>query len=200
MSIFSKLFGRKQPNVEPTDGASDYVVTTADQPFRIDAPRIGFLNLMGEPGAALMDADCKVLAPLFKSSEVSSSSAPACNVLLIYCELEENGSISGSDASVRALIADAGALLAIIAAENPHENCFKALDQDSQWKANTIMAFDRKGELFAAFFARLFSSMFGGESMLMAWVRMAPQTSQHDHDDVPSTLLVPDAGHLTFRA
>lgn len=61
MGLFSRLFGRGQA----TQARSRQRLTTVDHPFRIDTPRIGFLNLRGPGGQAIAQADRQALSPFF---------------------------------------------------------------------------------------------------------------------------------------
>jgi hypothetical protein len=87
----------------------------------------------------------------------------------------------------------------VVAAENPPEAYVKAMGQKRDWFANIVMTIDRKGARFSEFFARLFESMFNGQSMLLTWVQLAPQIPGREHPDAPSTIMAAEAGHLTFE-
>jgi hypothetical protein len=82
MGLLTSLFGSKQT-----------LRTTANHPLRLKDPTLGFLNLMGESGAALMQTDANVLSPLFGRTLKSSTTVPSCQVLFIYCELDAKGYI-----------------------------------------------------------------------------------------------------------
>jgi hypothetical protein len=171
---------------------------TFQDPFRIANPRIGFLNLQAVQGAALAEADRRVLSPLFKISLASTDLAPRCEVLLIYCTLGAEGRITGYPSSLRDTIKSAGAYIAIVASENPPAMYKDALKPSNGWHANIALVIDRKGDKFALFFRRLFELMLSGRSMPMAWNDLAPQIPGHDHSDMPGAMMIAETGHVTL--
>lgn len=190
MGFLSKLRSRPTTQV---------VKTTVSRPHRISDPTIGFLNLQGAAGKELADADRSVLGPLFGHIRESTSEIPRCEILLIYCTIKPDGTVDGSREPIRQLIKKAGAHVAVVAAPNPPEAYIKGLGpKSSDWFANIAMTIDRNGGKFAPFFARLFESMFKGQSMLLAWVQLAPQIPSGGHPDAPITIMAAEAGHLTF--
>lgn len=190
MSFFSRLFGRHHSTTQ---------VTTVDRPFRIANPTIGFLNLQGTAGEALVNGDRRALSPLFRNSRVSTDLPPKCEVLFLYCTIDAQGKLVGSSATIRDLIADAGAYIAVVATENQPDSYIKGVGKRTDWHANIVMVLERKGDKFAVFFRQLFEAMFKGRSMLMAWVELAPQIPGLDQPDVPGTIMAAEAGHVTFR-
>ena len=190
MGIFSKLLSGRRPQT---------VRTTADRPFRISRPTIGFLNLQGASGNVLAQSDRNLLGPLFDHVSESASEVPRCEVLFIYCALHPDGTVDGSPESIREVIKKAGAYVAVIAAENPPEAYIKGIGPKTDWFANIVMTIDRKAEKFAGFYSRLFGSMFKGQSMLLAWVELAPQIPGREHPDAPNAIMAAEAGHVTFE-
>ena len=185
MGIFSKMFGSR-------------VKTTADHPFVIASPTIGFLNLKGAEGGRLLESDSSVLAPLFPGVANSTQAPPRCQVLFIYCDLDAAGAVPGGHGSVRDLIKAAGAYVAVVASENAPEAYIKAMHVQNGWNANIALVLDRRSDKFAQFFRRLFEAMFTGQSMLMAWVALAPQIPGRDDPNVPGTIMLAEAGHVVF--
>jgi hypothetical protein len=61
-----------------------------------------------------------------------------------------------------------------------------------------VLVINRRGTAFTVFFQKLFEAIKGGASMLMAWVKLAPQTPNRDHPECPSTLMLVEAGHITL--
>jgi hypothetical protein len=182
-----------------SSSTSKNVRTTADRPYRISNPTIGFLNLQGTSGAELAGADRRVLGSLFANVRESASEVPRCDVLFIYCTIHPDGSVVGSLQPVREVIKNAGAYVAVVAAENPPEAYVKGLGKKGDWSANIVMTLDRKDPKFSEFFARLFESMFNGRSMLLTWVQLAPQMPGREHPDAPGTIMAAEAGHLAFQ-
>lgn len=200
MGLFSRLFGsnKQTPVVPVTRMQSTTRKTTVQEPFRIDNPAIGFLNLAGSAGEEIMKADRQLLAPLFSESRESSSEVPQCAVLFLYGDIEPTGKIAGRSESLRDIIKAAGAYIAVVASENPPTNYRKCLGPRNTWSANITFTIDRKGDKLPRFFAELFRQMYAGKSMLMAWVELAPQIPGHDHPDAPGTVMTAEAGHLVF--
>ena len=190
MGLFSKLFG---------GGTKAKRTTTASDPLRIAEPAIGFLNLQGAKGAALLEADRAALAPLFKLCRLATDAPPKCQVLLLYCDVDADGRLSGSASTIRGLVKDAGAYVAIVASENRPEPYLKAAaGRSADWSANIVLVMERKGEKFGVFFRRLFEAMFRGRTMPMAWVELAPQIPGRDQPDAPATIMLAEAGHIVF--
>lgn len=183
----------------PKAGESTVQQTTIARPLEIENPAIGFLNLMGDVGAELLEADRNVLSPLFQNCEVSTGATPKCQVLFVYCGLDATGQMAGCQTSLRDLIKEAGAYVAVLASENNPDSCVKAMETRNDWHANIVLCFDRNGDTFAPFFRDLFSRMFQGTSMLKVWVALAPQIPGVEHPDGPNLAMVAEAGHIVFR-
>lgn len=186
MGLLSKVFGSRK------------VTTTADHPLVLPRPALGFLNLKGADGERMMEADARMLAPLFSRVEKGTQSAPRCEVLFIYCDLDAAGKVTGSAQGIRDLIKSAGAYVAVVASENPPESYIQGTKVRNDWGANIAMVLDRKSDKLALFFRRLFEAMFGGKSMLLAWVALAPQASGHEDPDAPGMIMAAEAGHIVF--
>jgi hypothetical protein len=190
MSFLSKLLSGNRTRT---------VRTTAERPYRISHPTIGFLNLQGASGMPLAHSDRSVLGPLFGHVLESTSEVPRCEVLFIYCTIHADGTVVGSQEPIREAIKKAGAYVTVLAAENPPEVYVKGIGPRNDWSANIVMTIDRKGAKFAEFYARLFELMFKGQSMLLTWVQLAPQIPGRDHPDAPSAIMAGEAGHLIFE-
>jgi hypothetical protein len=175
------------------------VRTTVSRPLKINDPTIGFLNLCGEAGARLLEADKLALAPLFGQSKFSDGlPPPQCDVLFIYCSLSPQPDASEAFTSPRNLIKSARAYVAVFASENDSTAYINRMGKRTDWGANIVMVLSRNGDKFAEFFQRLFTAMFGGQSMPMAWVQLAPQGPGLKHDENPSAIFAAEAGHVTF--
>jgi hypothetical protein len=187
MNFLSRLFSRGRK--------SSFQRTTADRPLRIANPAIGFLNHAGAAGALLSQADQRVLSPLFKVLKTSEDLPPRCDVLFLYCTIN----VEGPTPAIRELIKSAGAYVAVIASENSSDAYIKCVGRRTDWFANIAMVVNRKDDKFALFFYRLFEEMFKGRSMLMVWAELAPQIPGRTHSDVPDSIMVAEAGHITFQ-
>jgi hypothetical protein len=172
--------------------------TTADNPFRLSNPTLGFANLMGESGEALMESDAKILSPLFGQTLKSSLAVPSCQVLFVYCEFDSAGHIKGRRDTVTDLIKAAHAYIAVIASDNPGPVYSKAVKPRKDWQANVTMVLDRRGDKLARFFEKVFTGMFAGHSMLTLWVELAPQGEGPWQTEAPGTIMAAMAGHITF--
>ena len=189
MSFLSKLFSAR---------GSATRTTSVGSPLRIAKPRVGFLNLQGELGAALARADRAIIGPQFAESFLTDIAVPKCEVIFLYCSVGSDGRVVGSPTGIRELVKSAGAYVAVVATENPPNNYMDALGPRNDWGANFVLVVDRKAEKFGVFFHRLFEAMKAGETMLMAWVRLAPQIPGLDHEDAPGALMAAEAGHITL--
>ena len=190
MNILSKLFGRgDKPRT---------VRTTASAPFRIAKPVAGFLCLAPdlEP---LMEADKAALGGLFHEAHASATEIIPCHVLFLYCKVNPDGGLSGVAMRVRDFIKACGACIAIVAAENDGRHYVEALKSKNDWPANIVLVVDRRGQVFAGFFRKLFEAMKEGRSMLSAWVELAPQSPDRAHSECPVSLMIAEAGHIALN-
>ena|SRR5215210_1230390 len=163
----------------------------------IESPRLGMVNLMGDSAARLLDEDRRALAPLFGSPVEAQGGVLNCDVLFIYCEMDSGGEADNSPVSLQKIIQSSGAKIAIIASENGEEK-YRAIAERSH-EVNLVMTLERKGATFSRFFTRLFSEMFKGKSMPVAWNELAPQIPGHEHAECPETYCVMGAGQLAFK-
>jgi hypothetical protein len=165
--------------------------------LRIANPAIGFLNLAGAAGAELSQADQRVLSPLFKVVKTSDDLPLRCDVLFLYYTINLERPMP--TLAIRELIKRAGAYIAVIASANSSEAYIESVGRRTDWFANIAMIVNRKDDKFALFFYRLFEEMFKGRSMLMVWAELAPQIPGRTHSDVPDSIMVAEAGHITFQ-
>jgi hypothetical protein len=189
MGLLAKLFGNRTSSIR----------TTVNRPFKIQDPSIGFLNLHGDAGARLLEADKLALGTLFSKIKVSDElPPPQCDVLFIYCSFGPQPDTSESIAAPRDLIKSARAYIAVFASENDPNAYIKRMGKRKDWGANIVMVVNRNGDRFAAFFQHLFTAMFEGQSMPVVWVQLAPQGPSAKHDENPSAIFAAEAGHVTF--
>jgi len=162
---------------------------TVDNPLIIESPRIAFLNLIGPTAEALMKHDKDALGSFFASAaESAGGDTPLCDVLMIYCDLQNSGAIVGCSNGLRDIIDASTAAIVIVASENNADGYITAGKRTGHAKANLVMTLNRKGPAFTAFFAGLFGKMFAGKSMPLAWVELAPQITGATHDNCPETI------------
>lgn len=197
MNWLRQLFGTSK-------GASSSAVrqarrVTVKHPLIIESPRIGFLNLLGASGTAIVEEDKAALAPLFTSLQESEADPPTCDVLLIYAEVQSDGTIVGWPGGLHDIIRKANSPIAIVASENEAKGYIAAGKPAGYGQTNLVMTLQRKGANFAQFFFKLFSEMFGGRSMPMAWVKLAAQGGKAGHADCPETIFVAGISHIVFK-
>ena len=178
-------------------------------PERIRSPRLGLLNLKGASAAAMLAQDRYALSAMFTATEESESAPPHCDVLFIYCDIEEDGRLAGTARGLRDLIGDAGARIVVVASESDGKRAAAAVQLAAavgrsakiaaDRRANLVLTLDRKGAVFSAFFVRLFAQMMKGVAMPRAWVKLAPQIPGHTHAECPDAIFLAEAGQLAFK-
>ncbi len=188
MSWLKKLFSGNSP-----------VRVSSRRPLVIDSPRIAFLNLAGVNGERLVKADKGAFGGLFALVETNAPDVPDCDVLMMYCNLRPDGAIDGESRALRDLIDSSSAKIAIVASNNGGDSYMTAGKRYEHDPVNLVMTLDRRGDAFAQFFAKIFSRMLSGESMLSAWVELAPQHSGTKHDDCPETIFAAEVSHIVFH-
>jgi hypothetical protein len=190
MGLIDKLFGR--------EGTSARKITLKN-PLVVSSPKIAFLNLVGDTAKKMVAADRGALGDLFSEVTESEREVPQCSVLMIYATLESDGHIKGRTESLREIIQAAGAPVVVIASENDPKAYIAAGHPSDIGKANLVMTLERRGERFPEFFAKLFALMFQGETMPMAWVKLAPQSPGDERENIPSTIFVAEISHIVFK-
>lgn len=167
--------------------------------IRIASPELGLLNLMGPEAHEIIRGDRDAIRWAFYSVKESTLETPRCDVLLIYAAVGMDGSLKGTDSTLRQIIFDSGAKIVVVANENDPAHYNLSLKQPGDGRANIVLTIDRRGLIFASFLNRLFEIMAKGISMPVAWVRLAPQRSEEDHPDCPSTVFLCEAGSVVFK-
>ena len=164
----------------------------------IKQPTLGILDLSnGEYGSYIV-ADKTVLKTMFNTLSESTDAPPACDVLMIYGHVESGGGIRNSKIGLREMIRDSKASIVVIATDNPANNYVQAGKQKSYGHANLVMTLNRRGDVFAQFFQKLFTAMKQGIPMPVAWAKLAPQIPGTDNKDCPDTIFACELGQITF--
>jgi hypothetical protein len=135
---------------------------------------------------------------LAKRRSVTGFPHQGCDVLFIYCNLRPEADASDPIASPRNLIKAARAYIAVFASENDPKAYVERMGKRTDWGANIVVVLNRNGDKFAPFFQHLFTAMFEGQSMPMAWVQLAPQGPSPRQDENPGSIFAAEAGHVTF--
>jgi hypothetical protein len=178
--------------------------TRSVSPSAISQPTIAFLNLCGGNCEAIVAQDQAEIGALFQGRvQKASATAPRCDVLFLYCELDATGKIMGQPLSVIDVIRESGAPIAVVASgirpDIVSSSGFqKSLDSGSSQHTNLVILLDRKGAAFGRFFRSLFQDLWAGVPMPMAWVKLAPQAPQQP-PDIPATICIMGAGPVTFK-
>ena len=162
---------------------------------------IGFANLIGDEAKTLVTEDAAALGPLFERVRlVEPHQIPTANILFVYAQLNENGTIRGVDRSgIRQIAQATSAAIIVVASPNSPDSYFNSAKLDGPKRANLVLTLDRKGAAFPNFFHALFTKMRDGENMTMpmAWVQLAPQAPVQP-DDIPATLFLAEGANLVF--
>jgi hypothetical protein len=165
----------------------------------IHSPRFGVLNLMGTEGTGLIAEDLKALTPIFGKAAQSTDTSPACDVLFIYARIKNSGAVDGSKGGLREIVRDSGASVVVVAIENSVDAYIAGAPKKPYGSTNLVMTLERRGTRFPMFFARLFKMMFAGETMPVAWAKLAPQIPGAEQEDTPGTIFAAEAGQVTFK-
>jgi len=164
----------------------------------IRSPRFGILNLKGESAEHLIAEDTDALMPVLGSPVRGSTLAPFCDVLFIYCDVAPDGRIGNFTGTLLDLMQALRAPLVVVASENSGDAYISTTKGQKRGRANLVMTLSRKERAFSAFFAGLLADMKRGIPMPLAWVKLAPQGSIKEHENLPSTIFVCGAGHMVF--
>lgn len=175
-------------------------VLRRDQGIRlIHSPTLGVLNLLGTAGRAWASDDVAVLAPHFNEVRESREEPPRCDVLFVYCDIGPEGRIAHSPRSLRELIHDSKAQIAVVASPNAPADCLDAARETGVGSANLVLTLDRKGAAFARFFDQLFARMNAGTAMPVAWTELQPQSPTSLRPENPDLVCLMERGAIAFR-
>jgi hypothetical protein len=123
-----------------------------------------------------------------------------CNILLCYAELSPSGDLDHSHYTLRKLSDISGCSLLILASNQTASNCLAFGHHHKKWMQNYVLVQERKNSGFAHFLADWFRLIEHGDSMLRAWVRLAPQGSSQNHQDANPLMIFVAAGkNVVFR-
>lgn len=170
--------------------------------LRIPTPRLGILDLSRGRDTAMAAADRALLEPIFDCVTQSADDIPACDVLFIYCALNEDGAVVGAKVRLPKILSKSGAIIAVVASENSataYEAAMKDPLGQTVISENLVLTLNRRGDAFGRFFHRLFTLMRDGKSMPVAWVKVAPQHPGQDQPENPDTIFVAAAGQVGFE-
>jgi len=163
-------------------------------------PRWAVLDLTGESGSEEIASDRRILAPILGTPTCSISTAPGADVLFIYGRVDASGRFATGGASLRDLIRDSEAKVVVVASDNDPTVLAAVAPNVGYGYANLVYTVERRGSALATFLGELFTRMYAGETMPVAWVALSPQISGKEDPNAPSTIFLPEAGQLTFAA
>ena len=164
----------------------------------INQPRWGVANFLGADDEGLIDGDIASLSPILGTPARREGDVPTCDVLFIYARVRPDGTLEHANRGLRELIRDSGAVVVVVASENPGQAYIAGAATKPYGQANLVMTLNRNGEGFHRFFASLFSKMAAGVSMPVAWVQLAPQHPNAQANDLPGTIFACEAGQVAF--
>jgi len=199
MQWFKRLFGLPSAGSLSNHGSHSVRRVTLSDPLVIVAPRIAFLNLLGASAQSILEEDKLAFAPLFASCEESQIDTPQCDVLLIYAQLQSDGQIRAASESLRDIIHRSRAPIVVVATENDGKSYIAASKRPGAGRANLVMTLKRNGPAFTKFFSQLFSKMYKGSTMPMAWVELAPQVPRLEHPNAPDSIFAAEVSHIIFK-
>lgn len=161
---------------------------------------IGFANLVGESMASTLLQDYEAISDLFlKSSAPPPHQIPSAEVLFVYANLGEDGTISPEGTSgIRQIVQLTNAAIVVVASPNSQAAIKNAVDLPGQKTANIVFTFSRNGHEFGKFFHSLFEKMRDGKEMLSAWVELSPQIPNGSPHGGPQTILLAERGKIAF--
>ena len=163
-------------------------------------PRLGSLSLSPSAARLWANHDRTALSPLFGEVHESQATVPACDVLLIYGDLDEKGRFRNAKLGLRDIIRDSGAKIVVVASENPANHYIAAGKRTGYGSANLVMTLDRKGDALPMFLVRLFTEMQRGIPMPKAWAALAPQSKGASHAGLPDTIFACELGDVSLSA
>lgn len=166
-------------------------------------PRWAVLDLTRESRSEEIATDQRILAPILGTPTVSISTPPGADILFIYGRFDANGGFANGGAALRELIRDSGAKVVVLASDNDPSLLAAAAPNVGYGYANLIVTLERRGSALATFLGELFTRMYAGETMPLAWVTLSPQIPGREEEEdphTPSVIFLPEAGQLTFAA
>jgi hypothetical protein len=161
---------------------------------------IGFANLVGDAVDAIAAEDATALAPLFERARGGAAhEVPSAEVLFVYADLEDDGTIKGTNRSgLRQIVQVTNAAIVVLASPNDAASIQNAVKLPGPKTANLVFTLSRNGSGFSRFFRELFEKMRDGKEMLAAWAELAPQHPSAQPDYAPGTIFLAEGGKLGF--
>jgi hypothetical protein len=195
------IIGRAMPEAAPSEAQdSEAPAPRLRRPVPI-AASVGFVTIGTSRFGPERQADETVIGDLFAKRAIApEGKIPQAQVLFVYAELLEDGTIGGLPfkSSIRQIVQLTGAQIVVVASAASAPAIQAAAALEGPKTANIVFTIDRKGPSFGRFFSRLFREMAMGKDMLQAWVALCPQGPASDQRDTPVTILLAEGGKLAF--
>jgi hypothetical protein len=177
----------------------------------IENPRVAVASLGEEPSRDIGETDARVYSAFFSNVEMAKLETTGAlldligngrpDILHLYCAMSEDGGLTDGrggtlpGGGLLEACRRAGVKLLFFASDNPAENygrAFKGHRRGSGGGVDVVWTIKRSGDRFPFFLGELLRRMSKGESMPMAWVRIAPQAEGEWMEKLPSTIYAPN--------
>lgn len=165
----------------------------------IGNPRVGVLNLKGADVDSVLTGDIEFLERHFPDVRRCDRTDGRCDLLFVYADIAEDGTLGVDRLALRSLIKESGAKILVVATPNPSEAYIRAAQVGPPVRANFVLTLDRKGEAFRRFLDAVFSSMRRGVPMPVAWAEARSNERGRDAPDEPDTIFACELGSVRFR-
>jgi len=123
------------------------------------------------------------------------------DIVHLFVEVKANGTIhDASGYEFLENLSQAETKLVLFASDNSGDSYiafYPKANAKNIKPMNAVMTLDRKGDLFPKFFKSLFSFMASGDTMPQAWVKLAPQNPNIEHN-TPETIFSAGFGAVKF--
>lgn len=151
----------------------------AQPPGAIAKPAIAFVNLAGPACAQMLADDQHAFGPMFGASQIATTSVVRCDVLILYCDIDQSGTLVGTTTMLSDVIRGSAARIVVIASDLPRDvvatNFENWTSAGGDRPINLVVTLARNGAALPQFFRALFQRMWNGVPMPTAWVDLAPQ-------------------------
>jgi uncharacterized protein YerC len=126
------------------------------------------------------------------------------DIVHLFCDVSPNGTIADSNGLTLAAItlvqrcSDSNVKLLWLANDNKPDGYISGFKATGK-RLNLVMTLSRYGPNFSAFLRKLLSRMVGGETMPVAWVKLAPQVPGRPQQGLPDCIFHAGRGGVRLR-
>lgn len=168
---------------------------------------------LGSKFAELLEADSKIYSSFYRATatkkfstvgELVDAIGQGYGVVHLFCDVSPDGIVSstrGSTITGASLIEKccrADVQLLWVASENKPEGYIKGFKTGGN-RINLVMTISRNGASFSAFLKKLLSKLSSGETMPMAWAKLAPQGPGPWQQELPGCIFAPGLPNVRLR-